>query len=586
MDQRGKHTFGNAAGSGREAYLALDAIFHGDPPLRRGWQLHKDKYKELQAAKWLTTTEAEAAPIIAQMQYHMREQTRILHDPLRDIDRLLTRAESQAANLDDWERGNLARMRHIFTHQSAFVKPGLIARYEQTLAQAEHDWAATFDIEDSAQAFAAQIKPLESALSVIREAVTEPARRMGVKPSEAALDLLNPGMTNAKTAQALAAMKPQYPALVAATRAQEQTTVAPLDTPAIPAAVQLKIFERIRDEMLIAAGWDDKAIRAAGITINPLATTQTGFCWGSNKNITLSIETNDDELYRGIANTWHEVGHMLYLLHMSCLPPQTQDRPVAQFNGFGAHEAAAMFMEQAGMRRTAMDLVAPIIREELVKAKAKGLLPASFDVDDPSLNAANLHKQTNRPKLDNMEWGTSELALVPQMAWRVEALQKLIDNEMAVTDLPQFWAQLMEDWTGIQHDPAAFQIGESHVFEGLGGYFWAYMTGAFTAAGLQHDIAGQAHAADKALPANARLADYVKLYSDTLTTRLFNDGCKNAPLEMLRRALKGDDPNDPAAYMQRLASATRTGMPAPDEILAGAATPPAQKPSGTAGPAI
>jgi carboxypeptidase Taq len=515
------------------------------------------------------------------MQHHMREQARILHDPSRDIDALLSRAEAQASNLDDWERGNLARMRHIYTHQSGFLKPGLIERYEQTLAEAEHDWAATLDIDDPAQAFAAQVAPFENALAVIRESVAEPARRMGVKPSEAALDLLNPGMTNAQIDRALTAMKADYPGLVAAIRAQDAQTPAPLSAPAIPSAVQLRIFARIRDEMLAAAGWDDNALQQAGITLHPMASTQTGFCWGSSKNIRLSIETTEDALYRGIGNTWHEVGHMLYLLHMSRLPPQAQDRPVAQFNGFGAHETAAMFMEQAGMRHKAMQLVAPIIHDELARAKAQGLLPAAFDVSDPSLSADNLYRQANRPQLDDMEWGTSELALVPQMAWRVEALRKLIDGDMRTRDLPQFWARSMKDWTGIDHDPADFRIDESHVFEGLGGYFWAYMTGAFTAAGLQKDIAAQAVAHDKSLPAGARLAGYVKLYSDVLEKRLFADASKRPALETLRRALNGGDPNGPAAYMDRLGAATRPDMPAPDEVLAGAGArrPPGPAPS-------
>jgi Zn-dependent M32 family carboxypeptidase len=249
--------FNTAAGAGKSAYLALDSIFAGDPPLRQGWQHHKDRYEELQARKWLTETEDEAAPIVTAMQTHLRRQAEILHNPAHNIEDLFARAEAERGNLDDWERGNLARMRHAYTHQSGFIDPALVARYEKTLADSEHEWIATLDIEDAQEAFEAQKKPLMNALSVIRDAVAEPARRMGVKPSEAALDLLNPGMTNAAIDAGLAKMKSGYPALIAQVQEQANITPEPLPVPDIPADVQQRIFSRIRDEMLAAAGWDE-----------------------------------------------------------------------------------------------------------------------------------------------------------------------------------------------------------------------------------------------------------------------------------------------------------------------------------------
>jgi carboxypeptidase Taq len=481
------------------------------------------------------------------------------------------------SQLDNWERGNLARMNHIYTHQSGFIEPGLIERYEQTLADAEQEWISNYNEDAPEEGFAAQIEPFSRAIAVIREAVAEPARRMGVKPSEAAQDLLNPGVSNDDVDKILAKIKPGYPELVAAITAQSNETEPPLALPEIPTEVQLRIFDRLKNEMLLAAGWNEDKLAQSGVNIAPLQTSATGFSWGSNKNITISIESYEDNLVKGLGNTRHETGHLLYLLHMSTLPEQAQDRPVGQFNGFGAHETAAMFMEQAGFRHTAIELSTPIIHEELARAQSEGLLPADFDVDDPALTPDNLYRLTNRPDLQNTDWCTSELVLPPNMAWRVLAMRKLIDEEtitdpqtgaqrpFAVTDLPQFWADTMKDWTGIDHDPKAFQIGESHVFEGLGGYFWAYMTGAMSAATLHSQIAPQATAQDAKVNS---LQDYVRLYTDTLKTRLFDHASKYSPLETLLRTLNGADPHDPAAFMARVSAAAQPGMPAPDEILA------------------
>lgn len=549
-----RHVFNGTAGADKAAYLALDSIFRGDPPLRAGWQTHKDRYEELQAQKWLLGEDDDPAPVLEAMQYHLRAQARILHDPAHDVAGLLQRAAAEIPHLDEWERGNLVRMNHIYRHQSGFLEPGLIERYERTLAKAEHDWIAHFDEDNPREGFARQIVPFENALGVIRESVTEPARRMGVAVSEAALDLLNPGVTNAMIDDILARIKPGYPALVAAAAAHNRHTPAPLPLPAIPTDVQLRIFDRIKDEMVAGAGWTAEKLAATDVRIAPLATSATGFCWGSNKDITISIESYEDNFLAGLNNTWHETGHMLYLLHLNTLPAQAQGRPVGQFNGFGAHESAAIFMEHAGTRPRAMELCAPVIREELVKARDEGLLPDDFDVDDPALAAANLHAAANRPNLDDTGWGSSELALLPNMAWRVLALRRLLDepDDFNATDLPQFWADTMAEWTGIPHDPEDFQIGESHVFEGLGGYFWAYMTGAFSAATLQAQTALQAAAHDAQAD---NLRDYTRLYHDTLRDRLFAAGSKEEPLEALRRMLNGVDPHDTTALLARLAPA-------------------------------
>jgi hypothetical protein len=64
--------FNQNTGRGKAAYLALDGIFRGDPPLRDGWQTHKDRYEELQAQKWLLGEDDDPAPVIEAMQYHLR----------------------------------------------------------------------------------------------------------------------------------------------------------------------------------------------------------------------------------------------------------------------------------------------------------------------------------------------------------------------------------------------------------------------------------------------------------------------------------------------------------------------------------
>lgn len=529
----------------REAYLRLRDIF-------ADFQRLADHYDELQPQKWLLPEGEELNRIIAKMKFCRRQQVELLSDPEHDIEHLITVVERDTENLNDWERGNLVQFRRILTHFSGFiVDPALIDLYEDTLGNAVHQWKQTLEIaktQGRGAAFAQQIPILECVFEMRRQIAEEPARRMNKKISEACLDYLNPGTHYAEVEAVFAALKDKHRAMFAGIQMQDAITPRPLPLPPIAADKQLAFFETIIESFLEAAGWHEAALAFENVEIRT-STTQTGFCWGHGRDITLAVGVDENNFLDGLAYTMHECGHLLYLLEMNRLPSDVQGQPVAQFNGFGIHEFSAMFFEQAGLRRRFFEIMSPKIQE-------------AFGVSGAEWSAENLYRLANRPNLEDTEWETSEQVLIPNMAWRIEAERKILDGDMAVEELPMLWAWVMEDYTGIKHDPVQFMIRESHFLEGLVGYFFAYQSGDM-AATMLHSAIVRDHAAPDEKAHD--LTTYLHPYYTQIRDKVFVQGCKIAPSELLQQIF-GDYP-DPVLYMERLAAPAQSGMPAPDEVL-------------------
>lgn len=576
-------SFNSGSGRGKEAYLILDNLFSNNET-RESFISLENRYQSLLVRTWLPDTDPKQAETITrEMEQIRRQQIELtsnrVTDPAtqkkHDLESLFAKAHTDRANLTEWEHGNLRVMEHYYTYLSAFKKnPSLTDKYISTLRESSQTWAESLEAEGPPQAWKMQCPAFEAAFDVLKESMQEPANflsaRLGrpVSLSEAALNQLNPGVSGEKVAETLENMKPRYKNLVAQIRAEAESGRAPpiLSLPEIPAPVQLRTFERLKNEILKGVGYDQRTLQDMGVNLQ-FTSSATGVCWGDRKNIVLSVETYPDDFAKSLGNAWHEIGHLVYLLDLNRLPDELLDKPVASFNGFGVHEAAAMTMEQAGLRKKSFELLAPLIKEELTSARDSGELPEDFNLDNLALSPENLYRKANRPNLSNMEWCTSELALAPNMAWRIKAFRDIFDGRLQVADLPDLWAKEMEEWTGIKHDPADFTIGEDHIFSGLGGYFWAYMTGAFTATGIQNDIARKGLAPDNRA---TDIASYSAPYLNVLREKIFCHGCKHTPDTLLQQALGQSiwDPDITNLYFERLACAAHNGMPAPDAALA------------------
>lgn len=527
------------------AYMKLEEIFFD-------FQAAENLYNELQPQEWTLPVGAALDAVVSRMRECRKHQIWLLGAPQNDLEQLITSAEEDKDVLDKWERGNLQRFRHIFTHFSGYIADGtLIDRYENTLAEAEHKWMATLVVAEKqghAAAFQEQIPVLEQVFDVRRQVATLPAQLLGIEISEACVDLYNPTKRNAEIDLVLASLKTQSADIFQGILKQDAITEKPLPLPAVAVEKQLRLFEKITEAVLLAAGWDKASLTEAGVTTR-VSTAQTGFSWGHRQDITTAIETYENDLLLGLTNALHENGHLLYLLEMNRLPESARDQPVGQFNGYGLHETSAIFFEQAGFRKKFFEIVAPLIRKEL-------------GVSGPEWTAENLYLLSNRPNLDNPNWGISDQVLTANMAWRIKAERKILDEKMRVGDLPEYWAKTMTDYTGIAHDPDDFIVTDSHWFEGLMGYFPAYVTGALAASALHNNIVKNGDAPDDSA---TDLVSYLTPYYEEIRSKIYKHASKISPSELLERALGGKP--DTKRFLARLEAPARPGMPAPDQTL-------------------
>ena len=249
-------SFKQEAGGETRAYRELLAVF-------TAFQRLQSRYEESQPKKWLLPDGAERNEAISEMKSCRRAQAALFAGA--DVDALLARAEAQTGALDEWERGNLRLFRRQYIHFSGFMDTNEMERYEDVIAAAETTWLATLTIGDRQEAFRRQIPILESAFAARRRVMAEPARRMGVPVSQACLDIYNPGMTNAAVDDTFERLAAGWPHLMQQLRAREMTMAPPLPiTQEIPADAQLRLFAKIEEAMLEAAGWDKEALARAG----------------------------------------------------------------------------------------------------------------------------------------------------------------------------------------------------------------------------------------------------------------------------------------------------------------------------------
>ena len=115
----------------------------------------------------------------------------VLADPA--VGDLLDEAESDRANLDEWQHANLAEMRRQWAHATA-LNPGLVEALSKAASACEQTWRKARPAGDFGL-----VKPaLAELLARVREAAQAKAAKLGCSPYDALLDEYEPGGLSAE----------------------------------------------------------------------------------------------------------------------------------------------------------------------------------------------------------------------------------------------------------------------------------------------------------------------------------------------------------------------------------------------------
>jgi carboxypeptidase Taq len=179
-------------------------------------------------------------------------------------------------------------------------------------------------------------------------------------------------------------------------------------------------------------------------------------------DIRITTRYEGTDFKRSISSTIHEGGHALYDLQCDQALSVT---PVQGGSSLAIHESQSRFWENIiGRSRSFLQLIAPLIRKQVDSAS--------------QTTEEELYYYFNNVKPDFIRVDADEVTYNLHIAIRYEIEKKIIGNELAVSEIPEFWNDRMEQLIGvrpIQDSQGVLQ--DTHWSSGLFGYFPTYTLG-------------------------------------------------------------------------------------------------------------
>lgn len=191
--------------------------------------------------------------------------------------------------------------------------------------------------------------------------------------------------------------------------------------------------------------------------------------------ITTRYEGNDFK--KSIFSTIHEAGHALYDLQCDGSLSVT---PVEGGSSLGLHESQSRFWENiVGRSLPFVQLIAPLIRKQISFANRA--------TDD------ELYLYFNNVKPDYIRVDADEVTYNLHIAIRYEIEKKIFDDDLRVSEIPEFWNDRMEHLLGVRPTKDSHGVlQDTHWSSGLFGYFPTYTLGnlvsAIIASKMRKDI--------------------------------------------------------------------------------------------------
>jgi len=437
----------------------------------------------------------------------------VLADPA--VADLLDAAESERADLDEWQHANLAEMRRQWIHATA-LNPALVEALSKAGSACEQVWRKARPAGDFAM-----VRPaLADLLRLVREAAQAKAAKLGCSPYDALLDEYEPGGRAAEIDPVfddLAAFLPEFRG-----RALERQASRPAPVkPAGPFPVEKQ--RALGEKLMQVLGFEFEHGRL-DISLHP-------FCGGVPDDVRITTRYNEDDFTQAVMAVIHETGHALY---ERGLPPDWRHQPVGQARGMSLHESQSLLMEmQASRSRQFIGFAAPLAR-------------AAFGGDGPAWDADNLHRLYTQVRPDFIRVDADEVTYPAHVILRYRLERALIAGDLAVDELPAAWNAGMKELLGIV--PPSDREGclqDIHWYDGAWGYFPTYTLGAMTAAQL-FDAACRAR---PEIPEAIGRGDFAPLLA-WLRAHVHGHGSRLPNRDLLTQAT--GRPLDPAVFKRHL----------------------------------
>jgi carboxypeptidase Taq len=371
---------------------------------------------------------------------------------------LIAGAEANKGTLDDWQQANLREMKRLWQHQTA-VPADLVSAISKATHESELFWRKA-RAENNFKAF---LPYQENVLKLIRESAHAKSAAMGLNPYDALLDEYDPGTTSAAIDVIFDDLAVFLPEFIAKVMQHQSKQSAPIElTGHFPAARQKALGKTMMEKL----GFD--------FTRGRLDESTHPFCGGVPGDIRLTTRYNEEDFLSGFFGVMHETGHALYEMG---LPAQWRNQPVGEARGMAFHESQSLLVEmQLTMNMDFLSYVTPLMRD-------------AFGVSGPQWEPENIYKLVTRVKPSFIRVDADEATYPAHVILRYRLEKLMIGGKLEVRDLPDAWAQQMQQLLGIKPDSDSNGcMQDIHWPDGAFGYFPTYTLGAMTAAQLMNSI--------------------------------------------------------------------------------------------------
>jgi carboxypeptidase Taq len=503
----------------------------------------------------LNQTDDQGRPLIGQLLALIKKDP--AYNEKRSFEDLPNFTADNIKGFHIWDKANIREMERAYLLGSRATREKEIRELEEAVA-ASADFPARED-EDPDIAFRRQKEITGRVIRAQQAAIAPVAAELGVSVYDVLLETNNAYTTyNKDVAPVLEGVERHFPALITEARNNLLAYSDPLPLPAAGESETYELMEKLKNRILAAAGWSEERLARENISIKA-AIVQGGFTGGSDKDLRVGFEYYPDDLMKSISVGIHEIGHLLYYVSLNEIDPTFRSQPAGIDNGVGIHEICAKVFELSARTRQFYDLIGEDIREHF---SSKG-----YDVSGPEWQNDNLHRHALKASLstvEDMRWWESEYVMAPNIYWRVVAEEKLLNGEMDLDEIPEFWAVTMTKLTGIEHKTEDFIFYDS-LASGGAGYSWAYLKSSMDGASL-HEKMSQDISLDSARSAD----DYFSRMTKWMQEKIYSKGGL-LPQVRLVESILGKTPgmDDYAAFLRRSFTGPTNNGPDPSHLQPG-----------------
>jgi carboxypeptidase Taq len=214
-------------------------------------------------------------------------------------------------------------------------------------------------------------------------------------------------------------------------------------------------MRRVNAEVLKILGMPDKTFRM-DVSTHPFT---TGI---AIEDVRVTTRYEGTDFRETMFSLVHECGHALYELQID---PAFEYTPLARVTSLAVHESQSRFWENVvGRSRAFVKLIYPILKKNLpfVSGYSEADVYAYFNLVRPS----------------PIRVAADELTYNFHIVLRYEIEKRLLSGEVAVSELPSYWSDKMEEYVGVRpENDGEGVLQDVHWSGGELGYFPTYSLG-------------------------------------------------------------------------------------------------------------